>query len=546
MRITSNQLANLVRESVAKNTRKLYEAQETVTTQKVVNRPSDDPLAMGRILDYRTTLASIDQYARNIDQAKMQVEFSETQLEEVLEQLSNAKTLLVGVGNGDEADRRKTADDIQDIYDRLLDMANTKLGDSYIFGGHQNGVQPIDCAEANCKAGADVAHGDYFIIGDGHYVWYDKKGDGTGDPGFEGMTGIEVDVSETDAAITVAANTAGAIDAVSDFACAPDSVYPERIVIEYNSNPDGVPNIAEGSSGFDIRTKKYEVTPPFTTDRADITFLDSDDIESGDYFLIGLDYYVWYNNKEIGTDDAPTDASLAGKTGIEVKISHDDDPATDGAGNDTPEEIAEATMDALNGFKDDGDAVFSAAVSEGDASRIEIELAEPADGSLPEISDVTTGFTVHTVNYNADDGDLDFAVSKTLKIRGNATGNEVFTGEGVNDGVNIFDTLKALKDALEAPSYDADRVADIQNDLIKGADQVERAAVNLSVAYTRLETTENYWDLFKVKVQDMLSGTEDADLAQAIVELQHQETVYEATLAASAKLFNKSLLDFLG
>jgi flagellar hook-associated protein 3 FlgL len=168
------------------------------------------------------------------------------------------------------------------------------------------------------------------------------------------------------------------------------------------------------------------------------------------------------------------------------------------------------------------------------------------NGTAPEIAkEVNTGFTLHTVKYNGDDGDLNFMVSKTLKIKGNASGDDVFTGAGLTDGVNVFDLLKELKDALEAPTLDSDWISGIKDNLVKGADQVEAAVVDLSVAYTRLESTENYWERFKLTVQEMLSDSEDVDLAQAIVELQHQETVYEAALAASAKLFNQSLIDFL-
>jgi len=631
MRITSNQLANLVRRSVGDNTEKLYKAQETVSTRKLVNRPSDDPLAMGRILDYRTTLVSIGQYARNIDLAKLNIEFSEKQLEEVGEQLQSAKNLLVGQSNADASSRQQTADDIHNIYDRLMDIANTKLGNEYIFAGHQNGPEPVSCAEVSCKAGMNITHGDYFTVGTNHYVWYDKKGDGSGDPQLDGMIGIEVDVDDSEGEEAVAANTVSAIDAVADFTCAPDTIYPEWITIEWNSNPEvicqaaddleagdyftlgsdyfvwydkdsdettdkptdsslsgktgirvelsagddadavasatktkiddvldlyenaifetavsgdtldiiwkpyDVPDIADGSSDFTIRTKKYEETAPFTP-CAEISYLKSESLESGDYFTLGSDYYVWYDKNGDGSTDKPKDSFLDDRTEIVVDISPDDK-------NYSVEEVRALTVTALNAILDDeSKQVFSASVSADDASRMEIEFA---NGSLPEIADINTGFTMHTAKYNGDDGDLDFIVSKTLKIKGNATGNEAFTGEGRNNGVNIFDTLKALKDALEAPTYDSDLVSNIKDDLVKGMNQVERAAVDLSVAYTRLESSENYWNQFKLTVENMRSESEDVDLAQAIVELQHQETVYEAALAASAKLFSQSLIDFL-
>jgi flagellin-like hook-associated protein FlgL len=41
------------------------------------------------------------------------------------------------------------------------------------------------------------------------------------------------------------------------------------------------------------------------------------------------------------------------------------------------------------------------------------------------------------------------------------------------------------------------------------------------------------------------SENDDTDMAQAAVDLQNENNVYEASLAASARLFGASLLDFL-
>ncbi len=408
MRVTNRQLSNIVRQSLGDNTTKLLKAQEKVATRKSVNRPSDDPAAMGRILGYRTTLSSIEQYSRNIDQAKIGIEYSEMQLEEVCDQLQTAKNIIIDQSNVEESDRRKTADDIQSIYDRMMEIANTKLGNDFIFAGHQNDTEPFTaCAEVTCTAASELSGGEYFTLGSDYYVWYDVGG--SADPGLAAT-------------------------------------------------------------------------------------------------------------------------HLSDKTGIRVDVS--------GGGNAS--DVATATADAI---EDQAGSIFASSVTADDASRLQIESA--ADGTSPEIAEIDTGFTMHTAKYNGDDGDLNFMVSNTLKIKGNATGEDVFTGAGAADGTNVFDTLKALKDALESPTYDSDRVSELKDGLIKGFEQVQEATVNLSVAYTRLESTENYWGRFKLSVESMRSKTEDADLAEAIVELQTQQTAYEAALAASASLFDKSLMDFL-
>ncbi len=43
----------------------------------------------------------------------------------------------------------------------------------------------------------------------------------------------------------------------------------------------------------------------------------------------------------------------------------------------------------------------------------------------------------------------------------------------------------------------------------------------------------------------MLSKIEDIDYAEAITKLKSEEGIYQATLAASAKIIQPSLMDFL-
>ena len=526
MRVTNRQMSNIVKQSLGNNAKILLKAQEKVATRKSVNRPSDDPAAMGRILDYRTTLSSIEQYSRNIALAKNSIEFSEMQLEEVCDQLQKTKNIIIGASDAEESDRRKTADDIQDIYDGILDIANTKLGDDYIFAGHRNGPEPVDCAEVTCKPASELSSGDYYTIDtidsidDDYYVWYNIGGVGDKpDPDPDGRTPIEVPIATDDSASDVATATITAISNAVGSGLTASSIVgnPSRIEILDNGNP---PEIADNDTGFTLRTMKYQDTEPFTA-CAEVTCTSALELSSGDYYTIGDDYYVWYNDG----DDA--DPAPDGRTPIEVPI----------ATGDSASDVATATVIAISAV---GGGLTAASIV-GNPSRIEIF----DNGNPPEIAEINTGFTLHTAKYNGDDGDLNFMVSKTLKIKGNATGSDVFTGESLTDGVNVLDTLKALKDAFLAPTYDSDRVSELKDELIKGFEQVEKAAVDLSVSHTRLESTENYWGRFKLSIEDMLSNTEEADLAEAIVELQTQQTAYEAALAASASLFDKSLMDFL-
>ena len=60
MRVTNNMMTDsLVRYLTAQN-EALYERQKLIASQKRINRPSDDPIGMRKVLDYRQTLSSIE------------------------------------------------------------------------------------------------------------------------------------------------------------------------------------------------------------------------------------------------------------------------------------------------------------------------------------------------------------------------------------------------------------------------------------------------------------------------------------------------------
>lgn len=297
MRVSNRQMVNIVKSDLLKNAQQLLNAEERVATRKLINKPSDDPIGMGKVLDYRKTLSSIDQYNNNIVSAKNRTEFTDTLLENLHDLLGQAKQIAAEHSNETDPELRQgAAQQVEGIYDQVLAIANTKFNGAYLFAGHKTETQP---------------------------------------------------------------------------------------------------------------------------------------------------------------------------------------------------------------FADDG-------------------------------------------SYNGDSGQINIIVGEGAQVRINLTGDDVFTGAAVASGTNVFDDLKVLGTALKADPFVTSAVSSLTDNLEKGVNQVEGAAVRQSITYKRLETTENHWVKFKDSVVNMLSKTEDADLATAIVELQAQETAYEASLATAAKMFNrKSLIDFL-
>ena len=93
MRISAKIMAEHIKANLAKQSTQLMETQLKLASGKRINKPSDDPIGIGKVLDYRTTLQTIDQYRDNMLDAKTRVEYTEAVLGEVSEFIEDAKKI---------------------------------------------------------------------------------------------------------------------------------------------------------------------------------------------------------------------------------------------------------------------------------------------------------------------------------------------------------------------------------------------------------------------------------------------------------------------
>lgn len=131
------------------------------------------------------------------------------------------------------------------------------------------------------------------------------------------------------------------------------------------------------------------------------------------------------------------------------------------------------------------------------------------------------------------------SVADGVKIRVDVEGPQAFG----TDGDSLFDHLDALSTALRAGdtagvttaidrlTADSARITDVQSSVgarSNRVDQAQKAAGDLELSLT-----------------SSLSEIENTDLPKATVDLQLQEVAYQAALAATSRVMQPSLLDFL-
>ena len=143
MRVTTGMLTANMAVNLFKQSEQRFRIQKKIATGKEINTISDDPAGMAKVHDYRKTIASLEQYKQNVTAGKMRLEISETILDEASSLLKDAVNIAVDASAGTLDTRPIAADHIKNIHEQLQQMANSKLGNDYLYAGHQTDKAPF-------------------------------------------------------------------------------------------------------------------------------------------------------------------------------------------------------------------------------------------------------------------------------------------------------------------------------------------------------------------------------------------------------------------
>jgi flagellar hook-associated protein 3 FlgL len=150
MRITNNIIQRNALASLQANARGMAAAQQRVTTGIKVERASDDPVAASSIMGSQSSLRSVEQYRRNIDSARTYSMAEEAALEQLTQVLDRARELATTASSGtaDVGARAAALTEVEQLYQHAIQIANTQVGNRYIFGGVTADLAPFDSTGA--------------------------------------------------------------------------------------------------------------------------------------------------------------------------------------------------------------------------------------------------------------------------------------------------------------------------------------------------------------------------------------------------------------
>ena len=146
MRVTAEMFHDRFLSNMHRNMEAIFKAHEQLSSGKRVNRPSDDPTAMSRIVAYRTEISAIGLYKSAIVSATTSLEAMDSAFFNLNDIMIRARELaLAGATATADADaRRMMAVEVGVLLESAIGVANTKVAGRYVFSGFQSDIPPIN------------------------------------------------------------------------------------------------------------------------------------------------------------------------------------------------------------------------------------------------------------------------------------------------------------------------------------------------------------------------------------------------------------------
>jgi len=234
MRVADQQIFGLVLNQFQSISQKTLEAQQQASSGKRVSKPSDDPIAFGRIVLDKSDLAKSGQWLRNIDTGSTRLAAADSTLGQVDTILSRLKELAVGARSDTNTanDRNVIAKEVRSLHRELLQLSNTEINGQRIFAGTKTDADPFVLGSGDAVTYAGNSETQSIAVGNNQTIQVTLPGDQI----FTGPTtnvftsvqnlltaleanngpGIETGIGTLDQAITQVANARGQVGALDN------------------------------------------------------------------------------------------------------------------------------------------------------------------------------------------------------------------------------------------------------------------------------------------------------------------------------------------
>ncbi len=638
MRVTNNMVAQTVTYNMQRSLAQYLDLQTNVSSGRRINKPSDDPLGTLRDLDYRTELSKVDQYRKNITQGSNWMATYDSVLADTKDLLSNAKEIAVAMSNEtyDEAARKAAANEVQSIFDQIMQLANTQLDGRQMFSGFKTKVQPFEFSsqgvvyqgdsgsikfevEAGMRQQVNINGADAFLksfkvlgedadlnVGVAGTTLLTDLNDGGGvdlaagtfqvtdlnDPtktstvdisaattideaviainnqlaadGLDMMVSLGgegnnllVDTTQsglisTATAVTKLNNGLGITPSLSilqvtdgaginSFIDLSSATTVGEIITEFNTQmaAAGFANVTMGinAAGTGLEISDTNGVPLGLT-IGNVSPEDETASQLGIAGDVGAQLVGGDLNPEVSFEIAEIAGTTAADLGLVGLYSHDT------AGTDIdPQLTVDTQLSDLNNRLGVEPGEF--VIWQGEKS-LRVDINDPTFSTVQDVLDHVNGSSLGVVASINDAGDgiqiRNADTYRSLMIEEVGAGRSA-RSMGLYGSSDMSGTMLALVNALE--NNDAESVGMLLENFDDAVTQSLEHRGWVGSTAMRLETTDSRLVDLTLSFTHLLSEVEDGDMTQMITDLATYETNYQAALAASAKIIQPSLINFL-
>lgn len=157
-------------------------------------------------------------------------------------------------------------------------------------------------------------------------------------------------------------------------------------------------------------------------------------------------------------------------------------------------------------------------------------------------------FTNYTLVYKGNTDNISRQISKGVETNLITDARDIvgsLNTVGPNLESDLGSLLADILNALKPSGNTEDLSGNLLGNLDKAIDRILGTRSKIGAIDNRLEASKSRNESENINLKSLLSEKEDVDIAKKYIEYSVMSTVYQASLAAGAKILQPSLLDYL-
>jgi len=596
MRTTNTMMFHSVQSRIARVEEMRAKFLAQISSGNRISTPSDDPVGVSKVMNYGAEEVRISQFGRNMTEGYSWLTATDHAMNETVDVFMRANTLLLAAANDtlSEDNLRAQAGELEKMLESLIALANTNNAGSYIFAGHQTRTSPYNLMDGslgavfagddgereieigvNQKLAINTVGGGYSLDGRAISGFFNsgQVADADGRDAFQLLSqtiaelrtaetrdyrtssnvdpGVMAELTSGDLTISIqavdgsgektvsisntppfsmhtggvsnaemAANNAWSINerlaqAVADGELTEDELVVASLRTEVSGAGLGDPGAAATLAAGDLSINGTAIGP------IALQQVDSDEQTA----LINVREVASRINEKSGETGvwATYEGSGTSYNLVLKNMENGSHGISDSITIEATDVVASLTGLGFDSVAGSETAVYHAGAANPDPP--------VAPGDYDEHNAALPGAEDHTV-YNSNNGTITFSSSVEFGLQEDHTGVlSSALGLEVNDGV----------DTHQASTVNSGRLLEVQRYLAYFEGQLATVGARMN----HIDRSVNTYEQRTIDLKSFIADIKEVDITEAIMNYNSAQNAYEATLAASARIYSTTILDYL-